>query len=205
MLQARTVGAALLRAHSDNARDVIKFNNRTNDHFCPRRRGDEAGRKGWGQLWNNWVDEKRGLEGSVVFALVQLRPSSSVGATCLLVWGTCSWICFFLSASFLGAWIMNVGVNLKLGRIWMTVGDSPGAELLSPKISGVCSLHPNTRVKQLRLNRTHKKLNDQTRWGLVALPPGPFFWRCTCTWMPVVISPGSVTRQSGSAMKMSHR
>lgn len=35
-----------MRACPDNARDVIKFNKRTNDHFCPRRRGDEAGRKG---------------------------------------------------------------------------------------------------------------------------------------------------------------
>lgn len=39
MLEARTVGAALRRARSDNAGDVIKFNKRTNDHFQPRRRG----------------------------------------------------------------------------------------------------------------------------------------------------------------------
>lgn len=43
-LEARTVGAALQLECSDNARDVINFNKRTNDHFQLRRREDEPGR-----------------------------------------------------------------------------------------------------------------------------------------------------------------
>lgn len=53
MLEARTVGAALQHARSHNARHVINFNKRTNDHFQLRRRGDEAGRKGWDQEENS--------------------------------------------------------------------------------------------------------------------------------------------------------
>lgn len=58
------------------------------------------------------------------------------------------------------AWIVCVGVNLKLGRIWLTVGDSPGAEHRFN--SCLQKSHPNTRVKHLRLIQTHKKRNDQT-------------------------------------------
>lgn len=48
-LEARTVGAALQLECSDNARDVINFNKRTNDHFQLRRREDEPvrGETGW--------------------------------------------------------------------------------------------------------------------------------------------------------------
>lgn len=49
MLEARTVEAALQHASSDTVRDVIKFNKGTNDHFQLRKRGVEAGMKGWGQ------------------------------------------------------------------------------------------------------------------------------------------------------------
>lgn len=54
-LEARTVGAALQLECSDNARDVINFNKRTNDHFQLRRREDEAreGGNGLGQEGNS--------------------------------------------------------------------------------------------------------------------------------------------------------
>jgi len=58
MLEARTVGAALQHARSDNARDVINFNKRTNDHFqLSMGRGGRARREGCGARRRTVVEQ----------------------------------------------------------------------------------------------------------------------------------------------------
>lgn len=162
------------------------------------------GGKGWGQLWSNWVDESGDLTAQRFVqsrnrGLRIRRARRDLQGISTWIWGFCVMTHTHAHAHTqnspdcllpLGAWMASEGSHLRSGRIPAPVSEHRQG-LLPPhrRLGQAPPFEPDTR---------------ETCWSN-PVSRRRRFPRCACTWLPVVIAPGSVTRQTGSAMKRRHR